>query len=210
MKIEVLDLGLNNIKSVVAVFLEQLLISDNLSVICNSSESANPDLLVLPGLGSFGAAMEEIRNRRFDELILSSTKRKVRLVGICLGMQLIGNNSEESPGVVGLGLIEGSSKKLVRQDKERIPNIGWAATNPSVKNSFSSLSGDRDFYFVHSYTFEPIDPENILCTTRYGETQFVSGVISEEVIGFQFHPEKSARAGAELISDVISWGKYEI
>ena len=210
MKIEILDLGINNIKSVVSVFQEQLQITDTLSVICDSSESKSPDLLVLPGLGSFGFGMAEIRKRNFDNLIFHSTNKRVRLVGICLGMQLLGNSSEESPGVVGLGLIEGSSKKLVRQNKERIPNIGWAPTTPSARNDFLSLSKDRDFYFVHSYTLEPVDSTNILCSTRYGEAEFVSGVISEEVIGFQFHPEKSAKAGAELISEVIAWGKYEI
>jgi len=204
--INIVDAGIGNFQSVANMcdFLDL-----DFKIVKVPGDISSLTHIILPGVGSFDYGMRMLNERGWTDFF-QGINLETKVLGICLGMQLIGNNSEESPGVVGLGLIEGSSKKLVRQDKERIPNIGWAATNPSVKNSFSSLSGDRDFYFVHSYTFEPIDPENILCTTRYGETQFVSGVISEEVIGFQFHPEKSARAGAELISDVISWGKYEI
>jgi glutamine amidotransferase len=140
MKIEILDLGINNLKSVVHTFQEKLAISDSLSIIPDSSESSGPDLLVLPGLGSFGAGMQEIKKRNFDTLIRQSLDGGARLVGICLGMQLLGTDSEESMGVKGLDEIPGSSNKLIKQLKESIPNIGWAATMPKVESEFSALS----------------------------------------------------------------------
>jgi len=210
MKIEILDLGINNLKSVVNAFQEKLTVSDSLSIIADSSDSLGPDLLVLPGLGSFEAGMQEVEKRNFDKLIRQSLEDGARLVGICLGMQLLGTYSEESKGVKGLNVIPGTSKKLAKQLKENIPNMGWASTIPKLDNDFSALSKDKDFYFVHSYAFEPEKPENILCTTEYGESQFVSGVISLNACGFQFHPEKSSKIGAELVSEIIAWGKHEI
>ena len=210
MKIEILDLGINNLKSVVNAFQEKLTVSDSLSIVANSSESLDPDLLVLPGLGSFEAGMQEVEKRNFEKLIRQSLEDGARLVGICLGMQLLGTYSEESKGVKGLNVIPGTSKKLVKQLKENIPNIGWASTMPKLDNYFSALSKDKDFYFVHSYAFEPENSDNILCTTEYGESKFVSGVISQSACGFQFHPEKSAKIGAELVSEIIAWGKNEI
>jgi imidazole glycerol phosphate synthase glutamine amidotransferase subunit len=210
MKIEILDLGINNLKSVVSAFQENLTVSDSLTVISELSESLDPNLLVLPGLGSFDAGMQEVVKRNFDKLIKQSLNDGVRLVGICLGMQLLGTYSEESKGVKGLNVIPGTSNKLVKQHKENIPNMGWASTIPKLNNNFSALSKEKDFYFVHSYAFEPDDLTNILCTTVYGETQFVSGVISPNACGFQFHPEKSAKIGAQLVSEIIDWSKYEI
>jgi glutamine amidotransferase len=210
MKIEILDLGINNLKSVVNAFQEELSVSDSLTIVTDSSESLGPDLLVLPGLGSFEAGMQEVEKRKFDKLIRQSQEDGVRLVGICLGMQLLGTYSEESKGVKGLNIIPGTSIKLVKQLKENIPNMGWASTIPKSNNIFSALSKEKDFYFVHSYAFEPDDLANILCTTNYGETQFVSGVISPKACGFQFHPEKSAKIGAQLVSEVVAWSKYEI
>ena len=210
MKIEILDLGINNLKSVVHTFQEKLAISDSLSIIPNASVSSGPNLLVLPGLGSFGAGMHEIKKRSFDTLIRQSLDGGARLVGICLGMQLLGTDSAESIGVKGLDEIPGSSNKLVKQLQENIPNMGWAATMPRVESEFSALSSEKDFYYVHSYAFVPENPAHILCTTNYGDTQFVSGVKSQNVCGFQFHPEKSAKIGAELVSEIIAWGRDEI
>lgn len=210
MKIEILDLGINNLKSVFNTFEGSLTGLDSLSIICKASESSGSDLLVLPGLGSFGAGMHEVRKRNFDKLVEQALVNGSRLVGICLGMQLLGTYSEESEGVKGLNVIPGTSSKLIRQTKERIPNMGWAGTSPTSKNKFGALAKGKDFYFVHSYSFKPESYESVLCTTNYGAINFVSGVMSQSACGFQFHPEKSSKIGAELVTEIIAWGKDEI
>ena len=190
-------------------FQEKLAISDSLSIIPNASVSSGPNLLVLPGLGSFGAGMHEIKKRSFDTLIRQSLDGGARLVGICLGMQLLGKTSEESPGVQGLSLIPAVVEKLT-SEIERVPHVGWAASKSKFpQNRFNSLSSNGDFYFVHSFHLRPEDEGNILCKTVFGENEFVSGVISERIIGLQFHPEKSGGKGKALISELIEWARNE-
>ena len=197
MKIEILDLGINNIDSVIRVFQNCVGASDLISIVDNKySSTQDAHLLVLPGLGNFSAGMDAINSRGFDSLISSQIARDGKIVGICLGMQLLGSSSEESAKVSGLNIIPGVTRKLKEQESERIPNVGWLETKRSRGiSSFDSLTRNQDFYFVHSFEFIPENPNQILCTSLFGEHEFVSGLISDNVCGFQFHPEKSAKVG---------------
>ena len=212
MKIEILDLGINNINSVIKVF-QSCAGSGDLISIVDSKYSSTEDahLLVLPGLGSFSAGMDAIKSRGFDVLMSSQIARGGKIVGICLGMQLLGSSSEESPNVSGLNIIPGVTRKLKEQESERIPNVGWLETKRSIGiSSFDSLTRNQDFYFVHSYEFTPKNHSQILCTSLFGEHEFVSGLISDNVTAFQFHPEKSAKVGKALVNEIFDWSNREV
>ena len=212
MKIVILDLGINNLNSVIKVFRSSIKLEDEIEILDQfTTDQTDRNLVVLPGLGHFSAGMEAIRAKGFDQLLKSHNDRRGKIVGICLGMQLLGNSSEESESYQGLGIISGQTKLLEKQKGERIPNIGWLGTQRYGNiQTFSSLSLEQDFYFVHSYEFVPTNPSNILCTSSYGEHEFVSGLISENVCAFQFHPEKSAKAGKHLVNEIIEWARNEV
>jgi glutamine amidotransferase len=119
-------------------------------------------------------------------------------------MQLLGVSSEEAPGIQGLSLIDARTKKL--PTLARIPHIGWTSVEMTQKNNyFTSLSSERDFYFVHSYHVEVSKPSETLTSTHFGSTTFTSSILSQNIVGFQFHPEKSGKVGQDLIVDIHNW-----
>jgi glutamine amidotransferase len=126
-------------------------------------------------------------------------------------MHLLGSISEESENVFGLNLIPGVTKRLPEQKNERIPNMGWLGTQKlKVNSGFKSLEANKDFYFVHSYEFVPDDVNNILSTSLFGRYEFVSGVLTDRICAFQFHPEKSAKIGKSLVMEIVGWARDEI
>ena len=206
MGVEVLDLGINNLKSLVLAL--QRAGADSVDVIQDANQSSLSALLVLPGVGSFGAAMAELEKRSYRELIEAQVASGTPILGICLGMQLLGRASEETPGVKGLGLVQGISKLLPRVQGMRVPNVGWYSTDLARSDSpFRSLASQRDFYFVHSFHFLPDEPTDILCSSTYGTSTFIAGIQHEGVVGLQFHPEKSADVGGLLLQEIIGWAR---
>ncbi|MCZ7662493.1 MAG: imidazole glycerol phosphate synthase subunit HisH [Thermoleophilia bacterium] len=152
--------------------------------------------LVLPGVGAFGAAMEELERRGLPQVIGERVAAGVPFLGVCLGLQLLFEGSEESPGVPGLGLVRGDVRRLPADLK--VPHIGWNQVE-SMKDSdlTEGIPDGAAFYFVHSYVVVPVRPADVLTTTEYGLT-FVSGVELDNVAAFQFHPEKSSALGLRL------------
>lgn len=208
-KIEIIDLGINNITSVVRAFQETP--NSEVTVIGHSDQSRNPNLFVLPGLGYFEKGVESLDNRGFRILLEKAASQQIAIAGICLGMQLLSDFSEESPRIRGLGLISGECLKFPNTIGERIPNTGWNSTKlVKLENQFQSMAGGSDFYFVHSYYFSPRSESDILSVTQFGEMKYPSSILHEKTIGFQFHPEKSAKAGKRAISDLVSWASNEI
>lgn len=204
MRVEVLDLGINNLRSLVLALKRAG--ADSVEVLQDANQSKVSNLIVLPGVGSFGAAIDELEKRSYRDLIETRAKSGASIMGICLGMQLLGRASEESPEAKGLGLVPGVSKLLPKESGMRVPNVGWYSTeNARPESPFQSLSSQRDFYFVHSYHFVPDNGADVLCHSAYGNSKFVSGIQRERVIGFQFHPEKSADVGGLLLEEVIRW-----
>ena len=209
MKVGIVDLGINNLSSVKRAFSAPLNQADTLNVITNGEGAARPDLIILPGLGNFGAGMSSLAKNNLIVKLKDWNEAGSKIIGICLGMQLLGKTSEESPGVQGLSLIPAVVEKLVSKS-ERIPHVGWAASRSKLqKSNFRSFSSDGDFYFVHSFHLRPENEEDILCETLFGENKFVSGVISRGIIGLQFHPEKSGGKGKTLVSELIEWARDE-
>ena len=210
MHVGIIDLGINNLTSVHRAFKESLKATDSLEIIESISEIRQPDLIILPGLGKFATGMSALSERKLVEVLKGWTKNGSKMVGICLGMQLLGTISEESTGVEGLDLIPSKIVRLPDDQKERIPHIGWAETNQTYDSQyFSTLATEGDFYFVHSYHLIPDDNRATLSNTPFGDLNFVSSVLSKNILGVQFHPEKSGKKGKRLISEIIEWSKNE-
>ena len=204
MTIQIIDLGINNVKSLVSAF--SRITKEEISVHVSPKTCKKSQLTVLPGVGNFGRACAILQNLGFTEYLTKIVGAGDHLVGICLGMQLLGESSAESPDARGLGFITGKSDLLPLQDSERLPNMGWNGTEVCKTNRyFSSLQEKKDFYFVHSYCFTAKKIEDVLTTSQYGSYSFTSGIMKEHVLGFQFHPEKSSKIGAKLLSEILVW-----
>jgi glutamine amidotransferase len=207
--VSILDLGINNINSVRRA-IQQNAIGAGIKIESEDSALGNTRLIILPGLGSFAAGMEQLRQRNLDRYLSKANKRGIAIVGICLGMQLLGEGSEESPGIEGLGLIKGKNEILPFYSNERIPNTGWLGGVPENEGSlFPALGKGKDFYFVHSYHFKLDNPKDSIFKSKYGDVEITTGIKHHSVMGFQFHPEKSSNIGNELIQEIIEWGFYE-
>jgi glutamine amidotransferase len=206
----IIDLGINNLTSVQRAFSVPLQPTDSLTVIEGDPKIDRPDLIILPGLGKFGTGMEALRERKLIGKIKSWEEEGTKVVGICLGMQLLGSYSEESPGIEGLDLINSRIERLPDDQDERIPHTGWAETNSALDSQpFSAIQSVGDFYFVHSYRMMPMNKEVVLARTPFGNTSFVSCVLSRHILGVQFHPEKSGEKGKRLIAEIVQWARNE-
>jgi glutamine amidotransferase len=178
----------------------------------NSIISGDPDVvsdaakIILPGVGHFGRAMENLRGSKLlHGLSHAATERKIPILGICLGMQLMASFSEEGD-VPGLGWIPGTVSKFQPENKTlyKVPHTGWNTLTyrkPACA-SFDGMGASDEFYFVHSYYFQAEEDRHILCKTQY-DIEFVSGIQRDNIIGYQFHPEKSHEAGAKLIHNFL-------
>jgi glutamine amidotransferase len=163
------------------------------------AEAEGADAVVLPGVGHFGEAMRRIRAAGLDEAVARAVAGGTPLLGICLGMQLLFDESEESPGVAGLGVLPGAVRRL-RTDL-KVPHIGWSRVEwvPGAPvGPREDGPGASTYYFVHSYACEPADPALVLGRAEHG-VPFCAAAGREGVTGVQFHPEKSSGAGLGLL-----------
>ncbi|MDB4638779.1 imidazole glycerol phosphate synthase subunit HisH [bacterium] len=168
-------------------------------------------IFILPGVGSFSEASNALRLLKFDDLSL----RSVKLIGICLGMQLLFSDSTEGDLSPGLGLIPGNVRPIIdyfSSDVPRlpIPHVGWQPLNFYPDQAPFSLSHfhPHDFYFVHSFMAVEVDPSNIVASVEYGGVSIPAIVANKSVIGLQFHPEKSGLYGLNLIREVIDYLQF--
>jgi len=208
MRIGIVDLGINNTSSVVNAFSQSMNSRDSLELISSTAPVMSLDLLVLPGLGTFKSGMSSLEKSGLGDEIKKYSEQGIKLIGICLGMQLLGSESDESPGIRGLGLVNSKIRKLPYLAGERIPHSGWAEVNSRI-SCLPSLSSYGDFYFVHSYHMVLENNHQILATSPFGKSKFVSAIKSENILGFQFHPEKSGPKGKQLINDLLNWARNE-
>lgn len=169
-----------------------------------SSAKKDYDILFLPGVGHFRAGMEKLNENGLVELINDHVIKKKILVGVCLGMQLLFEESEEAPGVSGLSLLKG---KVIKLKAPRLPHMGWNSVD-FLDDFFRDLSKNF-FYFVHTYR---VNCENdcVLGITEYYDEIFPAAVKKENIIGFQFHPEKSHTAGLKLLGRLFEWSLYRL
>jgi len=158
--------------------------------------------LVLPGVGSFDKGMSLLKEKKFIEVLNQKVlKEKTPILGICLGMQLMTKSSQEGK-LDGLGWIDAQTIKF-KSDSLKIPHMGWNIVKPKKESKlFNELNNEKRYYFVHSYYVDVNQNEDILTTTPYGH-EFVSTFEKENIIGVQFHPEKSHRFGMELFKNFL-------
>ena len=163
------------------------------------------DAVVLPGVGAFGDCMRKLRERGMEEACGEAFLSGKPFLGVCVALQAIFEGSEESPGVEGLGILEG---EVVRfgGDGLKVPHIGW--NELSLVRGHPVLDGldSEAFYFVHSYYPEPEESEDLIGETEYG-ARFCSAAGRENLVAVQFHPEKSSGAGLRLYENFLSWAR---
>ena len=161
------------------------------------------DKVILAGVGSFGDAMENLKNFGLIPVIHEIVERNVPFLGICLGLQLLFERSEESPGVEGLGILPGEILRIPKGEGRKIPHMGWNSLE-LVGNGrlFQGLPEEPYVYFVHSYYLKASDPEIVTAVTRYG-AEIHASVEKNNVFACQFHPEKSSSTGLLMLENFV-------
>ncbi len=206
--IGVIDYGMGNLHSLVKS-LERVSSTRNVTVSYDPEVLLKCDHLVLPGVGGVKACMKELHRLELDDLVREASTR-VPLLGICLGMQVLLDRSDENGGVPGLELIPGSVERFpdpVAGDGERlkVPHMGWNQVHRERDHPiWEGVPDDAWFYFVHSYRAVPKRREHVLATTDYID-RFASAIARDNIVAFQFHPEKSQRAGLQLLANFVQW-----
>ncbi len=200
-RVAIIDLGVNNLASITRRVEDAGAAS--LDVLREPDQLERFTHIVLPGVGAFAVAMRIMHERAWPEALRTVTAG-TPLLGICLGMQLLGERSEEGEPVEGLGLVPGETIRITPQAGERIPHVGWNEVTPTPSSRlFGGVTPGADFYFVHSYVFHPTDEADVAAYTPYAG-QFASSVQRANVYGMQFHPEKSSAAGLRVLQNFIA------
>ena len=160
---------------------------------------------MLPGVGSFGDCMAQLRDRRLLSLVRDWLAAGKPYLGICFGYQILFDSSEESPGVAGLGMVRGHVRRFRQTPGLKIPHMGWNSAIPRHPDSplWSGLGGEPYFYYVHSYFPVPEDAAVIAAETGYGDDSFAAAIEMPNLFACQFHPEKSQDAGLRLIRNFL-------
>ena len=207
-KVAIIDYGLGNLFSVQqackTVGLDTYLAD-------TSDKIGQADGVILPGVGAFGHAMEELRRRELIQPLLKHVSEKKPFLGICLGMQLLLERSKEFGDHKGLGIVAGEVKKFPSSSNGvamRVPHMGWNSLNLSANSNHPALADFRpstDVYFVHSYYVELKDKSNELTWTDYAGFRYTSSIVNGNIWAYQFHPEKSGKAGLQLFKN---WAQH--
>lgn len=198
--IAIIDYDAGNIKSVEKA-IEYL--GEEAVVTRNPSEILKAGHVILPGVGSFGDAMGRIRGYGLEEVIHQVAEQKIPFLGICLGLQLMFESSEESPGISGLGILKGDIVRLPEKEDLKVPHIGWNSLQfPKKSILFDGIKEDSYVYFVHSYYLRAKHREDVAAITEYGTTVHAA-VEQGNVFACQFHPEKSSEIGLHILDNFI-------
>lgn len=199
MRIGIINYSIGNVGSVLSAFsfydYDTVLVGD-------ARDLAAVDVTVLAGVGNFKTATKRLLETGFwDALNEHVVEKQKPVLGICLGMQLFSSVSHEDGETQGLGWIPGEVR-LIEDPSVRVPHIGWDDVRTSDEQLFARVRS-HDFYFMHSYHFVPADPSVVIATTRYGHTDLVAAVRKHNVVGVQFHPEKSQGDGLRLLRNYV-------
>ncbi|WP_119067399.1 imidazole glycerol phosphate synthase subunit HisH [Rubrobacter indicoceani] len=203
MKVAVIDYDAGNTLSVTKALQK---VGADVDLTCDPDRIASADAVVLPGVGAFGDCMREIRARGMDEAAREAFESGKPFLGVCVGLQILFDGSEEAPDAPGLGLMPGRVVRFdVSEQKLKVPHMGWNQLSVTREHPvLGDLDGEA-FYFVHSYYPEP-ENGDLLGTSGYGG-RFCAVAGRENLIATQFHPEKSSRAGLALYKNFLEWGR---
>lgn len=199
--IAVIDYDAGNIKSVQKAL---DFLGERAVVTRDKSEILAAERVILPGVGSFGDAMAKLESFGLVSVIKEVAERKTPFLGICLGLQLLFEESEESPGVEGLGILPGRIVRIPKEEGLKIPQIGWNALKyPMEGRLFRNVPEGSYVYFVHSYYLQAQEKEIVKATVEYGVTVEAS-VEKDNIFACQFHPEKSSEVGLQILKNFLS------
>ena len=203
--IAIIDYGAGNIQS---VYKALKFIGADCKVTSDKDEILNADGAILPGVGSFGDAMDTMTKRGSKDTIIEYTKSGKPFLGICLGLQLLFPESEETPGVKGLDIFKGTITKIPNQNRTlKIPHMGWDNISIKQKNGiFKGIEGEPYVYFVHSFYLKAQDKDIVAATTQYG-VEIDAAVQKGNIIATQFHPEKSGEVGLKMLKNFVEMVK---
>ena len=199
--IALIDYDAGNMKSVEKAL---QLIGQETEVTRDPQRILGADRVILPGVGSFGDAMKNLHRFGLVEVIREVVRRKTPFLGICLGLQLLFEQSQESPGVKGLGILEGEIVRIPAGEGLKIPHMGWNSLEyPGRGRLFAGIPENSYVYFVHSYYLRAKDPSIVKAVTRYG-VEIHASVEKGNLFACQFHPEKSSDVGLQILKNFVA------
>ncbi len=202
--IAIIDYDAGNIKSVEKALIalgEEVVVTSDASVILSA------DGVILPGVGSFGDAMDKLHTYGLIDVIRKVADSGTPFLGICLGLQLLFESSEETPGVEGLGILKGKIIRIPDGEGIKIPHIGWnSLTYPNKGRLYEGIDENSYVYFVHSYYLQAEEEQIVKAATEYG-VSIQASVEKDNVFACQFHPEKSSEVGMKILSNFIALTK---
>ena len=200
--IAIVDYGCGNVNAFVNAF-KRINLESN--IVSTSDDLVEAKKIILPGVGSFDHVIKSFNNSGLRDAVEEKVfKENIDILGVCAGMQIFANSSEEG-NENGLGWIDGKVRRFNSQDENKkmvIPHMGWNSVKLSNQNIFTGITNDSRFYFVHSYYFDISNDKNKIGATEYGKS-FCSAVREKNIYGVQFHPEKSHDNGQKLLSNFI-------
>jgi len=208
--IAVVDYGMGNLRSVSKALEHVVLDGQRVIVSSDAKEIADAERVVFPGQGAARACMQHLQDLNLNEVVLQAASEKPFL-GICMGMQVLMAHSEENQGIDCMGLYEGDVRAFadealqVQMQSLKIPHMGWSmVSHKQAHPLWQDIQENSRFYFVHSYYVAPADETLVAGTTDYG-IEFVSAIARKNVFAAQFHPEKSAHDGLQLLKNFCRW-----
>jgi glutamine amidotransferase len=206
MRIAVIDYDVGNVRSILSAFENQ---SAHAFLTRNKEDILKSDGVVLPGVGAFAHGMDSLNKYGLVDIIKKYIESNKPFLGICLGMQMLFEQSEEFGKTVGLGLISGRVIKLPTKDSEneKLPHVSWNEINCKANKwcgtVLDGVKKGSDMYFVHSFVAQPDNENHVLSITEYSDYNFCSSVKKGNIYGCQFHPEKSGKVGLKIIKNFI-------
>jgi glutamine amidotransferase len=199
--IAIIDYDAGNIKSVekaVEFLGKEAIVTRDREIILSAEK------VILPGVGSFGDAMEKLNKYNLIDVIKTVVEKQIPFLGICLGLQLLFDSSEESQGVEGLGILKGKILKIPKVDGLKIPHMGWNVLDfPKESKLFDDKKEKEYVYFVHSYYLQAEDKKIVSATTEYG-THIHAAIEKGNIFACQFHPEKSHDMGLKILENFVN------
>lgn len=205
--IAMIDYDAGNIKSVEKAL---LLLGQEVEVTGDPERILKAEKVILPGVGAFGDAMENLKRAGLDEVIRRVAAKGTPFMGICLGLQLLFERSDEAPGAEGLGLLEGEILKIPDQEGLKIPHMGWNSLHLEHGGRlFRGIEEQSYVYFVHSYYLKAKDESIVKASTEYS-THIHASVEKGNIFGCQFHPEKSSEVGLRILKNFVELNREEV
>ncbi len=202
MKVGIIDYGGGNLRSVANALRE---LGEEPVIIASPADVADATHVILPGQGAFGDTMERLENRGLVSFLKDWIAADRPYFGICVGYQILFDESDEAPGVAGLGVVPGAVRRFADEPGLKIPHMGWnsAIATRGETRIWKGLGAEPYFYYVHSYFPSPTDPGVVVAETTYGTQPFAGAVEKGNLFACQFHPEKSQDAGIRLIRNFL-------